>query len=249
METNKSLPIAIIGAGPVGLAAAAHLKVRNLPFLLFEAGGTVASNILSWKHIRVFSPWRYNIDKAARQLLSNTDWQTPDDEELPTGEELYNEYFKPLAELPSLKPNIILGAKVLSIGRKNVDKMKTWGRESLPYVVQVLRESEIEQYYVKGVIDASGTWNSPNPIGSGGVYALGEVENHARIFYGIPDILQRHEVRYKNKNVLVVGSGHSAINAILELDKLKEKYPSTEIHWVVRKNNISDVYGGQEKDA
>ena len=249
METNKSLPIAIIGAGPVGLAAAAHLKVRNLPFLLFEAGATVASNILSWRHIRVFSPWRYNIDKAARQLLSNTAWQSPDDEALPTGEELYNEYFKPLAELPSFKSNIILGAKVLSIGRKNVDKMKTWGRESLPYVVQALRENEIEQYYVKGVIDASGTWSSPNPIGSGGVYALGEVENHDRIFYGIPDILNQHEIRYRNKSVLVVGSGHSAINAILELDKLKEKYPGTEIHWAVRKNNISDVYGGQENDA
>ena len=249
METNKSLPIAIIGAGPVGLAAAAHLKVRNLPFLLFEAGKTVASNILSWRHVRVFSPWRYNIDKAARLLLSSTDWQSPDDEALPTGDELYNEYFKPLAELLSLKSNIILGAKVLSIGRKDVDKMKTWGREALPYVVQVLRENEIEQYYVKGVIDSSGTWNSPNPIGSSGVYALGEVENHGKIFYGIPDILQQDESRYKNKSVLVVGSGHSAINAILELDKLKEKYPATEIHWVVRKNNITDVYGGQENDA
>ena len=49
--------------------------------------------------------------------------------------------------------------------------------------------------------------------------------------------------------MLVVGSGHSAINAILELDKIKEKSRATEIHWVVRKNNISDVYGGQEKDA
>jgi thioredoxin reductase len=249
METNKSLPIAIIGAGPVGLAAAAHLKVRNLPFLLFEAGKTVASNILSWRHIRVFSPWRYNIDKAARQLLSSTEWQSPDDEALPTGEELYKEYFKPLAALPALKANIMLGAKVLSIGRKNVDKMKTWGREALPYVIQVLRENEIEQYYVKGVIDASGTWNSPNPIGSGGVYALGEVENHEKIFYGIPDILQQDELRYKNKSVLVVGSGHSAINAIIELDKLKEKYPATEIHWVVRKNSIIDVFGGQENDA
>jgi len=249
METNKSLPIAIIGGGPVGLAAAAHLKVRNLPFLLFEAGTTVAANILSWRHIRVFSPWRYNIDKAARQLLNNSRWESPDDEGLPTGEELYNEYFKPLSELPSIKANIILGTKVLSIGRKNVDKMKTWGRESLPYVVQVLRENEIEQYYVKGVIDASGTWNSPNPIGSGGVYALGEVENHEKIFYGIPDILQQHETKYMNKSVLVVGSGHSAINAILELDKLKEKYPATEIHWAVRKNNISEVYGGQANDA
>jgi hypothetical protein len=99
------------------------------------------------------------------------------------------------------------------------------------------------------VIDATGTWNSPNPIGSGGVYAVGEVENEKHIFYGIPDILNQHEERYKNKSVLVVGSGHSSINAILELDKLKDNYPDTEINWVLRKKNISDVYGGQEKDA
>ncbi|MBI1769569.1 MAG: NAD(P)-binding domain-containing protein [Bacteroidetes bacterium] len=249
METTKSLPIAIIGAGPVGLAAAAHLKVRGQAFILFEAGSTVASNILSWKHIRVFSPWRYNIDKAARQLLTETNWQSPDDDGLPTGKELYHQYFKPLAELPFIEPNIHLGSKVLSIGRKNQDKMKTWGREELPYVVQVLHHGEVEQYEVKAVIDASGTWNSPNSIGSGGVYAVGEVENSTKIFYGIPDILHQHASRYKNKNVLVVGSGHSSINAILELDKLKERYPDTQIHWVLRKKNISEVYGGQENDA
>jgi len=249
MEPVKPFPVAIIGAGPIGLAAAAHLKVRGMPFILFEAGSAVASNIMSWKHIRVFSPWRYNIDKAARALLDETAWKSPDDEGLPTGEELYREYFKPLSELPSIKPNLHVGAKVISIGRKNIDKMKTWGRDEVPYVVQVLKGEEIEQYEVKAVIDASGTWNSPNPIGSGGVYASGEVENRDKIFYGIPDILGQYEERYKNKSVLVVGSGHSSINAILELNKLKEKYPQTEIHWVLRKNKISDVYGGQEDNA
>jgi thioredoxin reductase len=249
MKTNKSLPVAIVGAGPVGLAAAAHLSLRNQPFLLFEAGSTVASNILTWKHIRVFSPWRYNIDKAARQLLEQTNWQAPDEEGLPTGEELYQQYFKPFAELPSIKSNILLNSRVISIGRKNMDKMKTWGREELPYVIQVQRDNEVNQYEVKAVIDASGTWNSPNPIGSGGNYAVGELENKEKIFYGIPDILRQHETRYKNKSVLVVGSGHSSINAILELDKLKAKYPATEIHWVLRKKNVRDVYGGQEADA
>src|SRR5688500_14768289 len=114
MEKTKSLPVAIIGAGPVGLAAAAHLRSRNQPFLLFESGSTVASNILSWKHIRVFSPWRYNIDKTARQLLSEAGWQSPDDDALPTGEELYTLYFKPLSELPSISQKIFLQAKVLS---------------------------------------------------------------------------------------------------------------------------------------
>jgi thioredoxin reductase len=249
MKTIHDLPVAIIGAGPVGLAAAAHLKVRKQPFIVFEAGHKVAWSILSWKHIRVFSPWRYNIDKAARQLLNETGWQSPDDEALPTGQELYDRYFKPLAELPSIAPYIHLESKVLSVGRRNMDKMKTWGREQLPYVVQVLHENEVRQYEAKAVIDASGTWGSPNPIGSGGAYAMGELENSKNIFYGIPDISGQHLHRYKNKSVLVVGGGHSAINAILELDKLKEKYPATEIHWVLRKKNISDIYGGQENDA
>jgi thioredoxin reductase len=249
MEKDKSLPVAIIGAGPVGLAAAAHLKVRNQPFILFEAGNTVAFNILSWKHIRVFSPWRYNIDKAARQLLEETNWIAPDDDGLPTGEELYRQYFRPLSELPSVKSNILLNSKVVSIGRKNMDKVKTWGREDVPYVVQVAKGDEFLQYEVKAVIDATGTWNSPNPIGSGGNYAVGEVENREKIFYGIPDILNHHAERYKNKSVLVVGSGHSSINVVLELNKLKEKYPSTEIHWILRKKHIQDVYGGQEADA
>jgi thioredoxin reductase len=249
MESIKTLPVAVIGAGPVGLAAVAHLETRGIPFILFEAGSTVASNILSWKHIRVFSPWRYNIDKASRQLLEASGWVSPEDEGLPTGDELFIQYFKPFYELPFIKSNTFLNAKVLSIGRKNLDKMKTTGRESLPFVIQVLQNDEVKQFEAQAVIDATGTWNSPNPIGSGGVYAVGEVENEKHIFYGIPDILNQHEERYKNKSVLVVGSGHSSINAILELDKLKDNYPDTEINWVLRKKNISDVYGGQEEDA
>lgn len=249
MEKDKSLPVAIIGAGPVGLAAAAHLAVRNLPFILFEADSIVAANVLSWKHIRVFSPWRYNIDKAAKQLLELTSWQTPDEDGLPTGQELYDQYFKPLSELPLIKANLRLNSKILSIGKKNIDKMKTRGRDEAPYVLLVAHSGDVHQYEARAVIDASGTWNSPNPIGSGGNYAIGEVENRDKIFYGIPDIINQHAERYKNKSVLVVGSGHSSINAILELDKLKEQYPATEIHWVLRKKNIRDVYGGQEDDA
>ncbi len=249
MRAKNDLPVAIIGAGPTGLAAAAHLAKRTQPFLLFEAGNSVAANILSWKHIRIFSPWRYNIDKAARLLLQQTGWESPDDEGLPTGAELYDRYFKPLADLPSITPHIHLNSSVISVGRKNTDKMKTREREAQPYVVQVLQGEHVKQYEAKAIIDASGTWNSPNPIGSGGTYAIGELENADKIFYGIPDIAGVHTHRYKNKNVLVVGSGHSAINTILELDKLKEEHPATTIHWVLRKPNVADVYGGQEDDA
>jgi thioredoxin reductase len=250
MKRNESLPVAIVGGGPVGLAAAAHLNLRNIPFLLFEAGGSVASNILSWQHVKVFSPWRYNIDKAAKQLLEQLGWHSPDEEGLPTGRELYESYFLPLANLPVLKPFIHTNSKVIAIGRKNMDKMKSRDREEWPFVLKVHHKTDgIRFYETRAVIDASGTWNSANPIGSGGVFATGELENSHKIVYGIPDVTGKYRDRYKNKSIAVVGGGHSAINTIIELDKLKNDFPGTNIQWILRKENVRDVYGGQEKDA
>jgi 2-polyprenyl-6-methoxyphenol hydroxylase-like FAD-dependent oxidoreductase len=68
------LPIAIVGAGPVGLAAAAHLVCRGEKPLLFEMGPTVASSIFKWGHVRLFSPWQYLIDEASASLLSDAGW-------------------------------------------------------------------------------------------------------------------------------------------------------------------------------
>jgi thioredoxin reductase len=250
METKQSLPVIIIGAGPVGLAAAAHLTLRNQPFLLFEGGNRVASHVLSWGHVRVFSPWRYNIDQAARTLLEATDWQSPADEALPNGGELYEQYLMPLSRLPKINPFIHLNSRVIAIGRKSQDKVKTAGRSALPFVVQVRHnQTVLSQYEAKAIIDASGTWASPNPIGSGGLFAVGELENSERIHYGIPEVLGKDQARYQNKSVLVAGSGHSAINTILDLARLKEVYPQTQIHWIMRKKRIEDVYGGQENDA
>ena len=184
-----SFPVAIIGGGPVGLAAAAHLTNRNLPFILFEAGDSVASNILSWQHVKVFSPWKYNIDKTAKRLLELSNWIAPNEEDLPTGRDMYEFYLKPLAELAIINPFIHVNSKVISIGKKNMDKMKSWGRHERPFLLQVHHKKEGLRFYeVKAVIDASGTWNNPNPVGSGGVFAIGELENSINITYGIPDV-------------------------------------------------------------
>ena len=222
---NNNLPIAIIGGGPVGLAAAAHLTLKNIPFILFESGPSVGQNILSWSHVRVFSPWKYNIDIAARELLKQSNWVAPDEDRLPTGKELVAEYFLPLANLPQIKPYIHLNTKVLSIGRKGLDKMKTLGRENKPFSIKVENNGKLKYYEAKAIIDATGTWNQPNPIGSGGVSAEGEQELNDHIFYGIPNVKEEYLERYKKKNIVVVGGGHSAINVLLELADIQKDYP------------------------
>lgn len=246
---KESLPVAVIGGGPVGLAAAAQLTNRNIPFLLFETGESVGQNFLSWGHVRVFSPWRYNIDKAAEELLLNTDWVAPDKDGLPTGNELVEQYFRPLSKHPKIEPAIHLSTRVLSIGRKGMDKMKTWGREELPFEIKVEEKGEIKYYQASSIIDSSGTWNQPNPIGSGGVYAEGEEALKDHIYYGIPNVKNAALDRYKNKNVMVVGGGHSSINSLLDLADVQKDFPDTQLNWVLRKENLELVYGGRKDDA
>lgn len=246
---NNNLPVAIIGGGPVGLAAAAHLTLKNIPFTIFEAGQSVGQNMLSWSHVRVFSPWKYNIDSAAKKLLLPTDWIAPDENRLPTGKELVEGYFLPLANLPQIKPYLHLNSKVISIGRKGLDKMKTLGREDKPFSIKVEENGAINYYEAKAVIDATGTWNQPNPIGSGGVDAEGEQKFKNSIFYGIPNVKVDHLERYKNKNVVVVGGGHSAINTLLDLAEIQKSHPETQLNWILRKDTMEKVYGGKKDDA
>lgn len=245
---NHDLPVAIIGGGPVGLSAAAHLKKSNQPFILFEAGRQIGANILKWGHVRLFSPWEYNIDKVAETLLREAQIPIPNKEYVPYGKEVIDDYLKPLANLKGIKENIHLNSKVIAIGRNGLDKMKNDKREELLFSIQVIENGKFNIYEAKSVIDASGTWNSPNPVGSGGIFAVGEIENRAKIYYGMPDINKTDMDKYANKTTLVVGGGHSAIGTILALNNLKEKFPNTKILWVLRKKKVSDVYGGQEAD-
>ncbi len=246
---DHQLPVAIIGGGPVGLAAAAHLADQNQPFVLFESGPRVGHNLLSWAHVRVFSPWKYNLDKVATKLLQAHGWSLPNEDGLPTGAALVEDYLEPLSELPQLKSHIVFNAKVVQINRRGLDKVKTKGREAQPFVIGAMQNGRLETYEAKAVIDASGTWQNPNPLGTGGHFAVGEQAQANRIFYGIPEVFGKDKNRYANQRVLVVGGGHSAINSILDLRKLVIDYPDTEIHWVLRKENMTAVFGGKEKDS
>lgn len=249
LEKGSKLPVAIIGAGPVGLAAASHLVSRGESFILLEAGHQAGANILTWEHVRLFSPWQYNMDKAALALLEKHDWIQPEPDALPTGKDLVEQYLQPLSNLPEIQPFLHLNTKVLSIGKKDADKMKTANRELVPFIIYTEKNGEFQTFEARAVLDATGTWGNPNPSTSNGIWLNEEMSLSHHIFYGIPDIFGKEKERYANKRAAVVGGGHSAINALLELAKLKESHPDTEIIWVMRRKRVEDAYGGEEKDA
>lgn len=238
--------IAVIGAGPVGLAAAAHLSERGLPFVVLEQGTAVGAALREWGHVRLFSPWGLVIDPAAERLLTAHGWQAPAREALPTGAEIVEQYLQPLADLPPVAPHLRFGQRVTAISRRDYDKVKSAGRTLRPFVLALESGERIE---ARAVIDASGTWFSPNPLGASGLPARGERDAAAVIAYGIPDSRNRARARYANRRVLVVGSGHSAMNAVLDLLALQEEAPQTRIFWALRRSHVGTLFGGGSADA
>ncbi|MFV3131134.1 FAD-dependent oxidoreductase [Niveispirillum sp. KHB5.9] len=245
----SALPVAVIGAGPVGLAAAAHLLARGLEPLVLEASDDVAAHIRDWGHVRVFSPWQYNVDKAARALLEQSGWQAPPADHLPTGAEIVERYLQPLAQLPAIASRLRLGHRVTAISRAGFDKVKTAGREQAPFLLRVTTPAGEAEILASAVLDASGTWSQPNPAGADGLPALGEVAAADRIAYRIPDVLDRDRARYAGRHVLVIGAGHSAANALLDLARLAEQVPETRISWAVRGTDLRRTFGGGDGDA
>ena len=246
--TNQ-LPVAVIGAGPVGLAAVAHLLERGETPIVFESGDSIGANLREWSHIRMFSPWQYVVDKAAVRMLEAHGWEHPPADGLPTGGDLRDDYLLPFANLPEVKSHIHLSAKVVAISRSQNDKMRDANRENSPFVLHVVYGNGDEAHIeARAVIDASGTWNTPNPLGGNGLPAIGEKRYSGKIFYGIPAINGEHASRYANKRVMVVGNGHSATNALLELATLRKTYPKTEVFWVMRSKGLNRVYGGGADD-
>lgn len=248
-ELSEPLPVAVIGAGPIGLAAAAHLLERGESVVVFEAGASIAHSVSQWAHVRMFSPWKFNIDSAARRLLQQSDWSEPDPEHLPTGGELIADYLTPLAEVPAMAKCLRFGSKVLAISRRGLDKVRTCGRADRAFTLRIEQNGELEERAFKAVIDASGTWNQPNPMGSNGLHPIGEEQVRDLIDYGIPDIRGCAREKYQNRSVLVVGSGHSSFTGVLDLLEVKKEAPATQIIWVMRKACLDQVFGGGANDA
>ncbi len=256
---EPALPVAIIGAGPVGLAAAAHLLRRGLPAVVLEAGPDAGHAVRQWGHVRMFSPWRYNIDAAARDLLAARGWREPDLDTHPTGGALVADYVQPLATaLQDAGLPLRFGARVIGVARRHHDLLADGdrngalagpGRAAAPFVLHIAQADGSEQALAaRAVIDCSGTWFHPSPAGAHGLPALGERQQAGRIAFGIPDVLGDARAAHAGRHVMVVGAGHSAMNAVLDLVALADQAPGTRITWVFRRPMQAVNFGGGGAD-
>jgi hypothetical protein len=242
--------VAIIGAGPVGLAAAAQLLARGIEPLVLEAGPQMGHAVRAWGHVRMFSPWAFNTDAAARALLVAEGWTEPDPEAYPTGAELVDLYLAPLAATAALRDRIRTGFRVTGVARRDYGRLHNGeGRDGAPFVLHVQSGCGAGVIEARGVIDCSGTWTAPNPAGSHGMPALGETQCVDRIATGIPDVAGAERGAYAGRTTLVVGAGHSAMNAVLDLVALARSVPGTRILWAFRRPLGAVNFGGGTRDG
>lgn len=249
MTPDSEYPVAVIGAGPTGLAAAAHLVSRGMRPLVFERGEGPGAAMRDWGHVRVFSPWAYNVDAAARTLLERAGWRAPEADALPTGAEIVRDYLEPLAALPQIAPHLSFGATVTAVTRDGLDKLRSEGRGDALFTIRYTdRSGRDHAVRARAVIDASGTWTQPSPMGVDGLAVIGETAAADRIAYGIPDVAGARRADYAGKRTLVIGGGHSAVNVALALIDLQQAEPETRILWALRRDTLDKLLGGGLND-
>jgi len=250
-------PLVIVGAGPIGLAAAAHAQSRGLPTVVLESGGGPGAAVREWGHVRLFSPWSELVDPAAEKLLVNTDWQRPDPASYPTGADWVESYLRPLADALAATDEVEVrfGHRVVGVAKQGRDRMVDSGREDAAFTVHVRSEDGTSLLTAGAVIDASGTWYGANPLGGDGLAAPGELEHASHITYGIPDFTDpATRARYAGKRVAVAGRGASAQNTLVGLTSLTqgaegtEGTEGTEIVWLLRRPGTDDAFGGGDND-
>lgn len=242
----SDLPVVVIGGGPQGLAAAAHLRERGLVPIVLEMGPVPAHAVSQWGHVRLFSGWPELVDPAAARLLEPTGWIAPA-EGYPTGAEWIESYLAPLAA--ALGDQVQLGARVTGVSRKGRDRLVDAGRGEQPFTVHVTHaDGREEKLDARAVIDASGTWTAPNPAGADGLPALGErAAAEAGVLAYLPPT-ESQAATLAGKHTVIVGSGHSAMTAIIQLASVVDANPGTRLSWVLRRGTAGISFGGGTAD-
>ncbi|MCX4697306.1 NAD(P)-binding domain-containing protein [Streptomyces sp. NBC_01373] len=246
--SEQQLPVVVIGAGPVGLAAAAHLVERGIEPLVLEAGPAAASAVREWSHVRLFSTWGEVTDPAAEKLLAPTGWTKPDAATYPSGGDWAEQYLQPLAD--ALGDRVRYGTQVTGVSRTGRDRIVDADRESQPFVLHLTTfDGREERLFARAVIDASGTWTTPGPAGASGLPALGEKAVADRVTYRVPDLKDPAvRARYAGRRTAVIGSGASAFTALATLADVARDEPGTHAVWILRRGISGSTFGGGEAD-
>ena len=213
--------VAVLGAGPTGLEAALAAHQQGWDVTVYEQSTEVGAYVRAWGHVRLFTPWQLNVSPRVAELLG-----VPAGANCPTGWE----YAQHLDRVAALLPDVRLSTRVLSIAREGLLKNEEIGsaeRRTRPFRLLVEGPDGVERIEVADVVlDCTGTYGNPNPLGHGGIPAPGERTLAHRISHEIPLV----DAGWAGRRVLLVGAGYSAQTAARDLVAA-----GAEVVWAVRR--------------
>ncbi|MCI0378276.1 MAG: NAD(P)-binding domain-containing protein [Gemmataceae bacterium] len=237
MAKTETPRIAILGAGPIGLEAAAYAQALGMPFTVYERG-RIGEHLHRWGHVRLFSPFGMNATPLGRSLILKNvpKFEFPADDACITGREHVSSYLMPLAE--TLEDRIQTDTLVLQVGRRGLLKEDQPGsaiRAQQPFRL-LLRDKQNRERIEEAdiVLDCTGTYAQHRWLGEGGIPAIGELAAEGQISYVLDDIPGERRNHYANRNILVIGAGYSAATTVCSLAALAADNPSTWVYWIAR---------------
>ena len=225
MRKQEIRRVAVIGAGPVGIEAALYARLCGLPVMVYEQG-EVGEYVQRWGHVRMFTPWSWNVSPLGLQVLQaeypQRTW--PGEGELLTGHEYRQEYLLPLAECSFLRDSLQLGMRVVQVGQSR--NGQSWRL--------LLEDRQGQEHLAEAdvILDCSGVYGQPRWLGEGDLPARGERAARPHIPHGVVDILGKDRADYASRSVLVVGGGYSAASNVVALATLAEEERETWTFWV-----------------
>jgi thioredoxin reductase len=189
VQHDRAKRVVVVGAGPIGLAAALGARKRGFEVTVLEAE-EIGASLRRWGSTRFFTPLRMNFPSHI------------DGDDLLTGSEFVERVLVPAAASLEVRTH----TRVVSISRRGLTRTDYAGhplRAERPF--RVLTEGD-EVLEADAILDASGV-ELPLPYAVRGrvdaIRTLGELD------------ARKDELRARR--VLLVGNGHSAANAIAVL--------------------------------
>lgn len=231
------MKIVIVGGGPIGVEAALYGANAGCDVQLFERGALCA-NVRSWGYTQLFTEWKRNRSPLATRLLRENGAQLPPEATTSSGDELAT-YVEQLAQLEALRGRVFPFSEVVALTRERVLKSDFVGdarRAQAPFRLIVKDANGERVVHADVVIDATGVYATPNPLGNGGALCPGENAALDQIDYALPDVAGRDLSRFADRHTLVVGSGHSAASTLRSIGDLFARFSHTKMTWVVRRD-------------
>lgn len=236
MAKGSPLRIAVLGAGPIGLEAALLARSLGLAVTVYETG-QVAESVNRWGHVRMFTPFGWNVTPLGKQTLlrEKPTREFPADADPVTGRQLRDAYLLPLAESEPLKPCVQPQTSVLTVGRTGWRKTDPQdAKRPLPPFRLLVRAAGGQERVdaADAVLDCTGTFAKPNWAGDGGIPALGEIAARPHVSYWIDDVPGAKRPHYEGRSVLVIGGGYSAATTVCQLAALAEHNQAAWVIWL-----------------